>query len=54
MAERKQVSVTFRVPRDLVDWLKSEAEQNRRSVASQVAWLLESAKRERPAQETNS
>lgn len=45
-AERKTIPIGLRVPREMADWLKREADENRRSVSSQVTYLLDQKMKE--------
>jgi hypothetical protein len=33
--------ITIRLPDDLLDWIKAQAEKDRRSVNAEILWLLE-------------
>lgn len=38
---RSQVAIGLRVPPELAQWLKAEAQRNQRSLANQTAWALQ-------------
>lgn len=41
MKDSKAVPVGMRMPTELADWLKRQAEANRRSISGQAVWVLE-------------
>lgn len=46
MARSKLVPIGIRVPYGVAEWLRKEAEENRRSVASQLTWCAEQVKKQ--------
>jgi hypothetical protein len=50
MANRNQVALGLRVPKDIAEWLKEQAHENRRSVSNQAAWVIEQFRRQQQQQ----
>lgn len=46
VTEAKPVPIGTRVPPDLAEWLKTQAERNQRSVSNQVVWLLQQCRKQ--------
>jgi hypothetical protein len=40
MANRNQVAVGLRIPKEIAEWLKREAAESQRSVSNQAAWII--------------
>ncbi|MCY1555302.1 hypothetical protein D3C87_1628150 [compost metagenome] len=51
-AEEKPTPIGLRAPPDLAAWLKAEAAENQRSVASQAVWALNQFRKHAVAQGT--
>ncbi len=47
----EDVRFTLRMPKDLMDWVKSEAETNKRSCGKQIEFILESYRNEQHSKE---
>lgn len=45
MQRSKLVPIGIRVPYGVAEWLRKQAEENRRSLASQVTWSVEQVKK---------
>lgn len=42
---QKQIPIGLRLPPELASWIRSQAQQNQRSVSNQVAWVLQQFRR---------
>jgi hypothetical protein len=50
MATEKTVPIGVRVPAELADWLKKQAQTNKRSLSNQAVWALDQFRAQHQAQ----
>lgn len=50
MKANKPVPMGIRVPPEMAEWLKEQAEKNRRSVSGQAVWAISQYRAQQPPQ----